>query len=120
MAKSVLHGGKKFPIFKELSVDSRTVAAAGSTQADATAVGTGFTLVSAADGTKGVLLPAAKAGHVCFIKNNESSTLKIWPAVDDAINALAADASLDIVSLTSVILIAYDGTTWYSVPLLPS
>jgi hypothetical protein len=70
----------------------------------------------------GVKLPAAAAGLVCIIKNRDSdnAVLKIYPNTDDAINALDANASLDIAAKTSVILVAFDGTTWYSVPLLPS
>jgi len=46
-----------------VSVDSATVAAAGSAQGDAAALADGFSLVSGADGTKGVKLPAAAAGR---------------------------------------------------------
>lgn len=96
------------------------VAAAGSTQANAAALSAGFNLVSAADGTKGVLLPAAAAGKQVRIKNNVNAILKIWPASGDAINALGADNSMSIAALTSVTLEAYDDTTWYTFPLLPS
>jgi len=103
-----------------ISMASATVAAAGSTQSDAAAVAQGFTLVSAADATKGVKLPTAAAGAMCFVKNGAAAVLKIWPNTDDAVNALSADASLDIAASTSVILVAYDATTWYSFPLLAS
>ena len=99
---------------------SATVAAAGSTQANAAAIATGFTLVSAADATKGILLPAAAAGLTCVIKNNAAAVLKVWPASGDAINAIAADSNYVLASLTSTLLVAYDSTTWYSVPLLAS
>ena len=99
---------------------SATVAAAGSTQANATQIATGFTLVSAADATKGILLPAAAPGLTCVIKNNAASTLKIWPSTGDAVNAVAVDANYVLASLTSTVLVAYDTTTWYSVPLLAS
>ena len=99
---------------------SATVAAAGSVQGDAAQIATGFTLVSAADGTKGVLLPAAAAGLVCFIKNNVAAALKIWPSTGDGINAVAVNSAFSITNLTSVTLIAYDATTWYSIPLVAS
>ena len=101
-------------------IPSATVAAAGSVQGDAAAVATGFTLVSAADGTKGVLLPAAAAGKVVIIKNNVAAALKVWPASGDAINAIAANAALSMASLTSAVFTAYDATTWYTSPLVPS
>jgi hypothetical protein len=99
---------------------SATVAAAGTNQATAAAIATGFTLVSAADATKGILLPAAAAGRTCVIKNNAAAVLKVWPASGDAINAIAADSNYVLASLTSTLLVAYDATTWYSVPLLAS
>ena len=99
---------------------SATVAAAGSTQANATQIATGFTLVSGADATKGILLPVASAGATCVIKNNAAAVLKVWPSSGDAVNAIAVDSNYVLASLTSTVLVAYDGTTWYSVPLLAS
>lgn len=98
------------------------VAAAGSVQGDAAAVATGFTHATGADATKGVKLPAAAAGKVCIIKNADAANavLKIWPATDDAINAIASNAALSIAAKTSVMLVALDATTWYTLPLLPS
>jgi hypothetical protein len=104
----------------DLFIKSATVAATGSAQSNAAAVTSGFTLVSAADGTKGVVLPAASAGLVCIIKNNAAAALKIYPASGDAINALSPDAAYSITNVTSTILVAYNSTTWYSVPLVAS
>jgi len=101
-------------------IPTATVAATGSLQTDAAAVTTGFTLVSAADATKGVKLPAAAAGLQVIIKNGANAVLKIWPNTDDAINAVGANNAFSIAALTSVHLISYDATTWYSLPLLPS
>lgn len=101
-------------------IPTATVAATGSTQSDAALIAEGFTLVTAADATKGVLLPTARAGAVCIVKNNVAAILKIWPSTGDAVNALSANAAFSIAASTSVILVAYDATTWYSVPLLPS
>lgn len=111
-----LDGGAKASIV----LPSATVAAAGSTQADAALIAEGFTLVSGADATKGVLLPTARAGAVLVIKNGAAAILKLWPATSDAINALGANNSMSIAANTSVILVAYDATTWYTTPLLPS
>lgn len=103
-----------------IAIPSATVAAAGSTQANAAAIATGFTLVSAADATKGVKLPAAAAGLVCIVKNNVNAVLKVWPSDADAINAIAADGAMSLAALTAAIFVAYDATTWYTLPLLPS
>jgi len=105
-----------------VAVASATVAAAGSAQGDAAALAEGFTLVTAADGTKGAKLPAAAAGKLCIVKNEDSANavLKLYPNTDDAINALSANAALSMAAKTSAVLVCYDGTTWYTVPLLPS
>lgn len=101
-------------------VPCATVAATGSAQSDAASVANGFTLVSGADATKGVKLPSASAGQICIIKNGAAAILKIYPSSSDAINALSPDAALSIAANTSVMLIAYNATTWYSLPLLAS
>lgn len=104
----------------DLYVASATVAATGSVQADAAQLAGGFTLVSAADATKGVKLPAAAAGRVVILKNGANAVLKVWPSTGDAINAIAADSNYVLAANTSSILVAYDSTTWYSIPLLAS
>lgn len=97
-----------------------TVAAAGSVQGDAALLVDGFNLVTAADGTKGVLLPAASAGRQVIVKNSSASALKVWPYSGDAINAIGADTAMSIAANTCPIFTAYNATTWYSTPLLPS
>lgn len=106
----------------DLYIKSATVAATGSTQTDAAQLAGGFTLVTAADATKGVKLPAAVAGRVVIIKNADAANavLKVWPSTDDAINAVAANGSYSMAAKTSVMLVAYDATTWYSIPLVAS
>jgi hypothetical protein len=104
----------------DLYVASATVAATGSTQANAAQLAGGFTLVSAADATKGVKLPEAEAGRVVIIKNGANAVLKVWPSTGDAVNAIAVDGNYVLAANTSSILVAYDSTTWYSVPLLAS
>lgn len=96
------------------------VTPAGSAQGDAAATIEGFNVVTGADATKGVILPAALAGMQVLIKNVTAAVLKVYPASGDAINALSANASLNIAASTSVLLTALDTTTWYSLPLLPS
>ena len=96
------------------------VAATGSLQTDAAAVSYGVTKVTAADATKGVILPAAVAGRVVIIKNAANAVLKVYPATDDAINALSANAALSCAAYTAPMFVALDSTTWVSLPLLPS
>jgi len=103
-----------------LTIPTATVAATGSNQSDAAPITTGFTLVTAADATKGVKLPAAAAGLVCIVKNNVAAILKVWPNTDDAINAVAANSNDTLAASTAAFYVAYDATTWYTIPLLGS
>jgi hypothetical protein len=57
---------------------------------------------------------------VVILKNGAAAILKVWPSSGDAINAITADSNYVLASNTSSILVAYDSTTWYSVPLLAS
>ena len=68
------------------TIPTATVAATGSSNTNAAAVTLGFTLVSAADGTKGVKLPTAVAGSIVIIKNGAAAILKIYPNTSDKIN----------------------------------
>jgi hypothetical protein len=104
-----------------LRMAQATVAAAGSVQGDATAItAEGLCLVTAADATKGVKLPAAAAGKMVLIKNNANAVLKVWPNTDDAINAIAANSALSMAAYTCALFVSYDAVTWYTCPLLPS
>jgi hypothetical protein len=96
------------------------VAATGSAQGDAAALSEGLNVVSAADGTKGVVLPTAVAGMTVIVKNTAAAALKIYPATGGAINAGAANAAYSITNLTSTLLVASSATQWYSVPLVAS
>jgi hypothetical protein len=96
------------------------VAAAGSTQGDAAALAEGINVVSAADGTKGVILPTAVAGMVIIVKNTAAGALKIYPATGGAVNAVAANGAYSITNVTSSMLVASSTTQWYSVPLVAS
>ena len=103
-----------------LYLKTATVAATGSTQSDAASISDGLTLVTAADATKGVKLPAAIAGRTVIIKNGANAVLKVWPATGDGINAITVDSNFTITNLSACMLVAYDSTTWYSVPLVAS
>jgi hypothetical protein len=61
-----------------------TVAATGSAQGDAAAVGSSLCVVTAADGTKGVIL-GGDLGDEYTIVNNSASTLKVYPPTSAAI-----------------------------------
>jgi hypothetical protein len=90
-----------------------SVAATGSTQADAAALSVGTNTVSAADGTKGVLLPAAVAGLRVRVYNEHATNgLKIYPATGDDINDGSANAAITMEGKTFAVLEALDASTW--------
>lgn len=101
-------------------IPTATVAAAGSVQGDAAALIEGFNLVTGADDTKGVILPAAVAGMQVTIKVGTGADLKVWPNTGDAINGIAANNAMTVVDDVCFTLTALDATTWYTNPLLPS
>lgn len=93
-----------------------TVAAAGSAQGDAAALGSGTTIVTGADGTKGVVLPAASAGRYREVYNTHATNgLKIYPASGDDINDGTTNAAITIEGKTLAIFRAIDDTTWAAI-----
>lgn len=99
------------------------VAAAGSTVADAAQLSAGFTVVTGADGNKGVVLPATPAaGTVVIVKNVDAANaiLKVYPDAAATVNAIATHGALSMAAKTSAVFIADSTTQWYTVPLLPS
>ena len=90
-----------------------TVAAAGSAQGDAATLTGRVNIVTGADGTKGVILPAAVAGlQVDVYTSVATNGLKIYPASGDDINDGTQDASITIEGKTLARFIAVDDTTW--------
>lgn len=76
-----------------------TPAAAGTNQATGTQLTSQMNYVTAADGTKGVVLPSGLKGMVVDVINSSTtSILKVYPFTGDSavINALATDASFSI------------------------
>lgn len=73
--------GAAFPAGSAIAMGGQyaAVAAAGSAQSDATLIGSSLAVVTAADGTKGVILKAAQVGDTVSIFNNSGSTLKVYP-----------------------------------------
>jgi len=96
-----------------------SVAATGSTNADAASItGFGLTVVTAADGAKGVILPTAVPGSSIYIKAI-GGVLKIYPAAGAQINALTVTTgSYSTGSVAPIILVASSATQWYTFPLV--
>lgn len=90
-----------------------SIAAAGSAQGDATAVTAGINTVSAADGTKGVILPAAKTGLVVQVYNEHATNgLKVYPATGDDINDGSANAAITMEGKGIARFTGLDTSTW--------
>lgn len=89
-----------------------TVAAAGSVQGDAGAVATTVAYVTAADGTKGVVLPAAAAGLVYVVYNKDANVLKLYPGSSDSINNQSANAAILVPGWSVAVCVALDATIW--------
>lgn len=108
-----------------MTMNVQAIAAAGNAQGNAGAVTAASPALihgTGADGTKGIVLPAAAAGKWYYVKNQDSANaiLKVYPASGDAINALAGDAAISMAAKTACVFVALDATTWFTFPLLPS
>lgn len=92
------------------------VAAAGSTSADAAVLSSQFSLVTGADGAKGVALPAAANQLPRYIINTSlTAALKVYPinGGNDNINGLSEDAAFTMGPGKGAWFIAVSGTQWY-------
>ncbi len=91
-----------------------TVAATGSTQANAiasAAISAHVTYVTGADGVKGVALPSAAAGDLYVVYNQDANVLKLYPYTSDQINNQSANAAILVPGWS--VAICYACTTVY-------
>lgn len=92
------------------------VTAAGANQGNAAALTAGsMNLVTAADGAKGVVLPAAVANLVVEVYNASSSTLLIYPNTSDDINDGTVNVHVSLAANSFARFVAVDAVTWGSV-----
>ena len=109
--------------FSDPQFDSLTVTGATSLQATTATTVTASTNLVIAYATKGVILSAPVAGTVVIIKNVDvaNAVLKVYPNSGAAINALTATTgAYSMAAKTSMILVAYSATQWYTLPLVAS
>jgi hypothetical protein len=101
-----------------LGLGVQTVDAAGSDQAGAGAISAaagGLVLVTGANGTKGVRLPALSSvptGTVFLVMNTLAGGLKVYPAVGDKVLPAGDNASITIAGTAMLICVAADGEKW--------
>jgi hypothetical protein len=92
---------------------AESLAAAGSDQAGAGAISDAVCNVTAADGTKGVVLPAAKAGRVFYVYNSVATNgLKIYPAGTETINGGSGGAAVTIEGKTLAVFVCPADGNW--------
>ncbi len=93
-----------------------TIAAAGSTSADATVIASEMVAVTAADDAKGVALPAAAAQSAIMVINTDPTNLLLVYPIDggnDTINGQAEDLSVTLAPGQAAWFIATSATAWY-------
>ncbi|MFA7238988.1 MAG: hypothetical protein WC091_02675 [Sulfuricellaceae bacterium] len=92
------------------------VVPAGSAIGDATALAKPLSVVTGADGTKGVVLPTPTFGTEQFMVYSATATsgLKIYPPSGGAINGGSASAAITIEGKSLALLIALDTSGNYA------
>lgn len=101
---------------KRLVVTPTTLAGAGSDLAGAGALEAGINIVSGADGTVGVRLPAPTPGLFVAVYNlHATNGLKVYPHSGGDINDGTGDAAVTIEGKTLAEFFAIDATTWAAI-----
>jgi hypothetical protein len=120
-ANTLVLGGVSRTSHFRITVNAN-LAAAGTTVTDAAQLLEGFTVVTGADGTKGVKLPATPtAGMVVWIKGTTAAVLKVWPDAAATINAIGSNGALSLTTgVMPSLFVAASATQWYSLPLVAS
>ena len=90
-----------------------TVAAAGSTAADATVLVADANYVTASDGTKGVKLYDTEVGGIIRVYNFVAQILKVYPPTSQQLNNLTATSgSISIAASKGASFHKLDATNW--------
>lgn len=104
-------GGALFSVAPIFTAGS--LAAAGNNQSTATLLGYTVNHVTGSDGTKGVRLPASRAGTMVVVYNASSGqTLAVYPPSGGAINGGTANAAISLAALTPAVFVATSNTNW--------
>lgn len=91
------------------------ISAAGTVQANATAITKDNNQVTVVAAGSGVVLPTAVAGMRIFVRNAQATNaLLVYPAVGGTINLLAANAAFSLALSTSAVFYAVSATQWYT------
>ena len=121
LAKKMMGGGVSAGMAKAICGDYGAITAAGSSQATATAVNVGNSVVASADGTKGVTLPAvASPGESVTLFNNSGSTCPVYPPVGAAIAVAGtglgtANSAFSQLTYKTTTYICFSATQWVAI-----
>lgn len=100
----------------EFRMSVGTIAAAGSDETDATAIADQLTYVTAADASKGVILPASTGSGAIYVIHNNSaaSVLKLYPDTTGQINGgTATTGDVAVAAEETAIMIDVATNVWY-------
>ena len=91
------------------------LAAAGANQGNAALIANKRTVVTGADGTKGVRLPVAGVGDTFHVINSDAAgVLKVYPSTGAAINGIAANGAFSVGPGREVVIEATSATQLYA------
>lgn len=101
---------------KRIPFETAVPAAAGNSAGTATALTADVNLVTASDGTTGVILPTGVAGMRIEIVNTvttATAVLKVYPDTGGAINGGSANASVNVAPGERATFVCTAALTWY-------
>lgn len=110
--------GSGFTLTSSLILSRQTVAAAGTNQGTGTAISGNepLVVVTGADSTKGVRLPAVadlSAGTTFLIQNFANNTLEVYPATGDRVYPAADNAGITVAAYGFLQVSVADATGWF-------
>lgn len=91
------------------------IAAAGTTQATATALTKTINIVSTVAASQGVRLPAPEAGEFVLVANQGANALSVYPSTGHTINNLAANTALSQAADSRRLFFAATASAWHSI-----
>lgn len=119
LVTEIMRGGTSAGQAKAMCGSGNSFAAAGSSASDATLITASTAIVTAADGTKGVILPAVGPGESVTLFNNAGSTCKVWPPTGAAITVVGtglgtANAAHSMLTYKTVTYTCQSSTQWFA------
>ena len=118
LAKDVMGGGFSAGQALALGGTTGSLAATGSVQGDAALVTASTMIITGADGTKGIILPAANQGESVTLFNNAASTCKVYPPTGAAITVIgtglgSANTAHSFLTFKSATYSCFSSTQWF-------